>query len=260
MENSNVKYTTDGKKVVVLGDLNSQEKIVQEIFVSNGVEIPSGENFIVKSLHDQPCISWKESEVQKIEEKYQKNKSEYDKLERELNDDKKLLQNKLSFLRGLNNHFYQSKLDLLIDFISGDVKYLVTESYGSIDIEEFNDTIVSKDGNRFDSIKLLSVFGRTDGDLAYKVNQYNDGSGSWKTIYPCKTKEEALVLLNDRFNEGLKKGLCSRTLKTAEKYNLEIPKNLMEEYKIKEKERILKEIENENVRLKKLQDELDKLK
>ncbi len=40
-----IKYTTDGKKVVVLGNLNSQEKIVQEVFVVDGSEIPSGEDY-----------------------------------------------------------------------------------------------------------------------------------------------------------------------------------------------------------------------
>lgn len=45
-----IKYTTCGKKVVVIGDLNQTEKIVQEIFVTNdGAEIPSGERFVVKA-------------------------------------------------------------------------------------------------------------------------------------------------------------------------------------------------------------------
>lgn len=29
----NIKYTTEGKKVLVIGDLNNTEKIVQEIYV-----------------------------------------------------------------------------------------------------------------------------------------------------------------------------------------------------------------------------------
>ena len=79
-----IKYTTDGKKVVVLGNLNSQEKIVQEVFVVDGSEIPSGEHFIVKSLHDATAISWKEKRLQEIEEKYDKTykqkNQEYEKM------------------------------------------------------------------------------------------------------------------------------------------------------------------------------------
>ena len=69
MENQK-KYTTDGRKVVVLGSLNSQEKIVQEVFIINGSEIPSGEHFVVKTLHDYPAVSWKESRLREIDEQY----------------------------------------------------------------------------------------------------------------------------------------------------------------------------------------------
>ena len=59
------KYTTDGKKVAIVGKLNNTETIVQEIFVSeNGSEIPAGENFVVKSLLDAPAKSWKESQIE----------------------------------------------------------------------------------------------------------------------------------------------------------------------------------------------------
>ena len=57
------KYLTDGRKVIVVGKLNNQDTIVQEIFVTkDGSEIPSGENFVVKSLHDEPVESWKKKE------------------------------------------------------------------------------------------------------------------------------------------------------------------------------------------------------
>lgn len=60
----NIKYTTDGKKVVVIGDLNQTDKIVQEIFVTEqGDEIPQGERFVVKNLLDSPAKSWVESEL-----------------------------------------------------------------------------------------------------------------------------------------------------------------------------------------------------
>lgn len=64
MKTENIKYTTDGRKVVIIGDLNQTEKIVQEIFVTeDGAEIPSGERFVVKSLLDTPAKSWKEKRL-----------------------------------------------------------------------------------------------------------------------------------------------------------------------------------------------------
>jgi 23S rRNA C2498 (ribose-2'-O)-methylase RlmM len=68
-----LKYTSDGKKVSVIGKINQTEFIVQEIFVTeSGDEIPSGENFTAKSLHDKPVISWKEKRIYEYELKYKK--------------------------------------------------------------------------------------------------------------------------------------------------------------------------------------------
>lgn len=52
------KYTTQGKKVRIMGKLNSTEYIVQEVFVDDkGNEIHAGENFVTKNLLDAPAKS-----------------------------------------------------------------------------------------------------------------------------------------------------------------------------------------------------------
>ena len=56
------KYMSDGRKVVVIGQLNTVESIVQEIFVTEqGDEIPSGERFTTKDLHDTPEQNYEKS-------------------------------------------------------------------------------------------------------------------------------------------------------------------------------------------------------
>jgi hypothetical protein len=93
---SNIKFTSDGKKVAIVGKLNSQETIVQEIFVQGESEIPSGEHFVVKSLHDTPAVSWKESELKKLEERYRTDK---EKFESEIKDAEKKYRAKTLELR-----------------------------------------------------------------------------------------------------------------------------------------------------------------
>jgi hypothetical protein len=45
---SEIKYTSKGQKVRIVGKLNSTEFIVQEIHVTeSGDEVPAGENFVV---------------------------------------------------------------------------------------------------------------------------------------------------------------------------------------------------------------------
>jgi hypothetical protein len=255
-----IKYTTDGKKVVVLGNLNSQEKIVQEIFVVDGSEIPSGEHFVVKSLHDVPVLSWKEKQIREIEELYEKTYEqkiqEYKKMQSDFSFKIRVIKEKLSFLRQLQTKISEDKLTQLIDFISGDVKFIVVERYGDLEISEYDSSIATKEYGRFESIRLLSLFGKTDGNLNYKMNQYYDGSGSWFDITPCKTMDEALIVLENKFKFAIEKGLTDTLLKVAEKYNLNIPNDKMDEYKVKKRKTILENIERQKQQLENLNQEL----
>lgn len=242
-----IKYTTDGKKVVVLGNLNSQEKIVQEIFVVDDSEIPSGEHFVVKSLHDAPAVSWKEKQLKDIEEKYDKTyrqkQQEHENMCNDYDSKTRSIKEKLSFLRKLESSLSEQKLNQLVDFVSGNVKFIVVERYGDLDISEYDSSITTKEYGRFESLKLLSVFGKTDGDLQYKMNQYYDGSGSWYNVHPCKTFEEALLILKDKFFVLLEKGLNDSLLKASAKYSIVIPQEKMNEYNAKKKANILSAIE-----------------
>lgn len=239
---SNIKFTSDGKKVVVIGNLNAQEKIVQEIFVVDGSEIPSGEHFVVKSLHDAPAVSWKEKSLKEIEERYEKEYSvrskELDQMQSKFVLKTRIIKEKLIFLEKLEGKLTEDKFTQLIDFISGDVKYIVREEYDDLEIAEYDESIASKDYGRFDSLRLVSIFGKTDGNLSYKMNEYYDGSGSSSVIYPCKSKEEAVILLRTRLVEKMQKGLTDSQLKTALLYEVEIPEHILEAYKAKKRENI----------------------
>ena len=77
------KYLSDGRKVVVIGNLNNKETIVQEIFISkSGDEIPGGERFVVKSLHDEPVMSYKDKQAIESEKREQESKRRVDVLQR----------------------------------------------------------------------------------------------------------------------------------------------------------------------------------
>ena len=144
MEKSSIKYTTDGKKVVVIGDLNQSEKIVQEIFVTeDGCEIPSGERFVVKSLLDSPSVSWKEKSLKDLEIKYESQKKYWDAQINQLNDEKRIVSTQLRQI--VNNIKSNIKNDSLINVINGiesflcaDKMYILANDYRKFIIKEFN--------------------------------------------------------------------------------------------------------------------------
>ncbi len=193
------KYLSDGRKVVVVGQLNNTEWIVQEVFVSKaGDEIPSGERFVTKSLHDNPVETWKNKEEKKLEASITALKNK----EKQISDDiSRLDKERKAYTKAFNStkrlHDTLSKqldegaFDLLCDVMAGNIKYIVSQGdYGIYPPKLFMEQIKCPEGYYDMDIKLISLFGRSDGSLTYKMHQYYDGSGSKENVEFIKTKEE----------------------------------------------------------------------
>lgn len=188
-----IKYTTYGKKVVVIGDLNQTEKIVQEIFVTNdGAEIPSGERFVVKALLDEPAKSWKQVELEKLEQRYERVKKDWEQKIESLRRDKGLaynaLKERVKWLRNIAKEPHQQELkdaiSRIADFLSNNNKWIVVDDYSEYILEPFNDEGVNRldrmeygyGSPRYDSMRLLSLYGDSNGKLSYRISSYSDGS------------------------------------------------------------------------------------
>ena len=200
------KYTSDGKKVVIVGKLNAQETIVQEIFFSGGSEIPSGEHFVVKGLHDAPAESWKAKNLREIEERYEKSKA---RLESEEKQARKRLElaiakanEKTKCLMAFANNSEDSQLDLLRSFLAGEITHYAIPSSYQAEIVSIDDTSNFQTENRYgdirlEAMKLISVYGSSQGNLDYRIHNYSDGSGNSKTIIPCRSYAEAVGILQE---------------------------------------------------------------
>lgn len=208
---TDIKYTNDGKKVIVVGKLNSQETIVQEIFVSAGQEIPSGENFVVKSLHEAPAESWKEKNLRELEARYdsdrKKLQAQIDDQERRLCLERDKAKLQTSALMQFVKNSDESQLETLKNFMAGEITHLFVSGH-SPEIISWTDSNKTYDvdswGGRtkLDGIKLVSLMGNSDGDLSYRLHEYRDGSGSGsKTIYPYTSYEEALAMAQSQLDK-----------------------------------------------------------
>jgi hypothetical protein len=212
----NIKYTSDGKKVIVVGKLNTEETIVQEVFVSeSGQEIPSGENFVTKSLHDEPVLSWKEKRLDEIERNYERRKrsmeDDLDRAKRQLKIATEKAKQRASALFAFANNSKEEGLDRLKAFLSGEIKYLAFTKY-KLGIFEISDNDFYQTDSRYgdmkiEGIKLVSLFGNSSGDLSFRINRYRDGSGDWQEIYPFKTREEALTFMQEECDKESEKYL-----------------------------------------------------
>lgn len=180
------KYLSDGRKVVVIGQLNNVESIVQEIFITeSGDQVPSGEKFTTKNLHDEPVISYKVKEEGRIEKRILDFKAQQKRAEIERDNilfKLKAMRELFKQTTALSQNLDENKLDTLVRFMSGTVKWLVYEDYGMPTLVDFMSGVIAVDNwngrKSFEGIKLINILGRSDGDLEYRINRYPDGSGS----------------------------------------------------------------------------------
>jgi hypothetical protein len=213
------KFTTDGKKVAIVGKLNAQETIVQEIFVTeSGAEIPQGENFVVKSLLDEPAKRWKQKAIEDSEKNYESNKRKYEEEERVLRIKyKQLIQDlkdKISSIRQMNAKLSRESFDRVFDFVSGEITHVVYENYSDLSIVPFDKFLT---GNEY-GLKLVTLYGKDDGTLSFRLNEYSDGSGGSKTFFPFKSHEDAVLFLSERL--VAKEKIYAKDIETANKYGV----------------------------------------
>jgi len=256
----NIKYTKDGKKVVVIGDLNQTDKIVQEIFVTkDGDEIPQGERFVERNLLDEPAKSWKETNIENLESRYEKDKKEWDlKIER-LNNERQLIYDSLSarvkWLRNVAKEPRVEELKTVInqiaDFLDGSEKWVFVYNYSDWRLEKFNEESTNElldyyengyGRKRFDEMRLLSLYGKSDGSLVYRINTYSDGSGSDKDVEFFKTKEAGLIYMQNKLNAV--KEYSDSHIKIAKDFNLTLDQEKLNQLNTKNQKYLLKQIED----------------
>lgn len=234
-----IKYTSDGKKVAVIGKLNAQETIVQEIFVVGEAEIPSGENFVVKSLHDAPAVSWAQKEKANIEASLAKTRREATDIQKRLNIANRELRERLNYVCKTLRHVAPESFDVMVAVLSGEITHYVVDNYGGPRVLT---ELPFYDGK----LRLLSLFGRDDGTLNYYLHTYYDGSGSGgESVYPCRSEAEA---------EEVAKGLAEKRIAScglyhagvfglAKKYDIPLDAEKVAQYREREEANIRKRLE-----------------
>lgn len=223
-----IKYTSDGKKVVVIGQLNATSTIVQEIFLVNNKEKPSGEHFVVTSLHDAPAESWKEKNLKQIEANYDSKSREYEKrlkdLERHYEAQKTILGEKITFAAKVIKDASPKDFQTMLNFLTGKITHLITGTLYNpeiITMAEFEEKQLKGEerwsGN---GIKLMSIYGAGRGQLDYRLHEYYDGSGSNQivllfTSYPdAHAKMEEILLAKEKYG--------THVIESAKKYGIKL--------------------------------------
>ena len=197
----NHKFTADGKKVAVIGALNAKETIVQEIFVTDGTEFPAGEHFVVKTLLDAPAETYKAKRERELEDHIKRLEGDRDRVAAEiagLRFKASAATAKVKWIEKITEPEVRDVFDNIKAMLSGEYTHVVIPGYQGVEIKEWDERLFtsceSGSRNRFDSLRMVSLYGQWKDRLTmgWKVNSYQDGSGSSTTFFPCRSLQEAI--------------------------------------------------------------------
>jgi hypothetical protein len=149
-------------------------------------------------------------------------------------------------------------LAFIEDFIQGRITHFVICDYSKVMIKAREEALSTKDDyDRWSKeLKLLTLFGRANGCLQWRLNRYSDGSGGNTDVFPCTSLESAQAkaaeVVAGRFEdlrgkEGYPHGI-NYVMDTANALGIPIPPDIQEcwdLHKAKYKEERIKKLEAE---------------
>lgn len=224
------KYTIAGDKVEIVSNLPNCQFLVKPVYVDEaGNESVLGKSFVVDEILDKPVKQWHEKEREKQEAWFKSSKKsmadELDRLRKNHATATARLSGISKFLNDMARKFERDggeTFSTLSKYINGEIEYLVVSGYSSHKIVKFENAIENKCS--FDAgLKLISLYGASNGDVSWRLNQYSDTSGSSETIIPCETYLDAVAVLDNLIKADCQERVTYSQISAKEKYSLENP-------------------------------------
>lgn len=250
------KFSKDGYKIEVVENLKSGRYLVRRIFsgVADGwddeCEYPGGELSVVDAVFDHAPTQKLEAIVAGLREQIKNLQHEKANLAQEIRDTEEAGRAKLARYKKYD------QLKTLDMFLDGKITHYVLEYWGSFKIISFEDVVPDERYDK-DQIKLLTLFGKSNGNLEWGLSKYSDGSGCNTTVTPCVSYEEALSVaqkfVDSKMNDD-NNYWSSQLIKEATIYSLKIDPEYIRKYEEKEQARKDKGIKEIEEKLKKLRE------
>lgn len=146
-----------------------------------------------------------------------------------LNNQMRKFQEEIKKYKGVQN------LKNLWNFLENKITHLVVGHWYDLNIFTLEEALGDKDDRWSDDRKLISLFGKSDGDLEWRINAYRDDSGCYRHIIPCTSYEEAFKELKDMLQKQVEEWRASKNrsttssiIRTAAKYKVDIDADYLE--------------------------------
>ncbi|RFC66489.1 hypothetical protein DYI37_03335 [Fulvimarina endophytica] len=202
-ENGHSYFTRDGRKVTYVAATADARHVVAQILQ---VETYDGDQEYAHGPITIECELFEKAPREIVDEEFREVEARARELEaRSFELTSEALNAEREVRRRLDALKKYDGLDRIEDFIEGRITHVVEPGeyggdYEISPLSKFEDV----EYGRSKGLKLISLFGTTNGNLAWRVNSYRDGSGGgWNEIIPCASMEEAEQKRRDRIAADL---------------------------------------------------------
>lgn len=100
-------------------------------------------------------------------------------------------------------------VQMALDFLEGRITHVLIENYSKAEVVPLQDALVYHEDRGFgnlteNGLKLLCLFGHEKGKQPrWAINRYYDGSGSYTTVLPFRSEDDARSELQRRADEAV---------------------------------------------------------
>lgn len=254
MKDYKTMYTESGNAICVLHILPGGEGYVgQPILYDDEDEEFLGDAGAYSRLYDAPPRTKKDEEIQKLEAKRSELVSEISRLrglEVEAKEAAKAFEDTIAG---------NKQLETLRLFLDGKITHVVQTSYCSVVISALEEALKSSNPGISNQMKLVSLFGRSNGDLSWGINGWSDGSGSNADAWFFTSEDEAKKFVQQKINEvdeNSERPPIDKWVDAAVKYGLSLPHWMESEHKNRKRKTIEDKIKDLESRLDQARQEL----
>lgn len=209
------KYLQDGRAVSIDRELNPGY-LVREIFEGEDGDWTGEKLMYVESVFDEAPTPQLDKRIADLNSTIESLREVKSGLESEIATIKTTEKPRFDKYKK-----YQ-QLQQLDDFIDGKITHYVhTRDYGDeVWITE------NKEEKFHDGIKLLSLFGKSNGDLTWRLHEYSDTSGGSNFVIPCTSLEQAEGVVRRIIEQKIKDTAANPRVyfvEMAKKYGATVP-------------------------------------
>jgi len=214
-----VKYLKDGREVTLVSETSDGLVVRERVEYLYGDEVTYGDGalLLVEQVYDKPPMPVYNDELRRLSDERAAARDKLNELEREVGQLNNKIAEQNKILQG--NKWIES----VQDFLDSKITHFVLEE-DQWKIVEHDDEQLN-DGHGYNKKKrLISLRGDLKKTLKWEINSYSDGSGSWRGIYPFKSRQDALDFIQSELSQCEEYGWRARSLIGAcRRYGLKVP-------------------------------------